>query len=191
VRVGAVDWLGYANKISEPAGSDKLYLGPCQWNTVIAHTWSVCHVWRIKTQHENPDTVLPTAWSMLDLGQKRLDFILVKAVPKKDMGWTSLIFNTGYKKRSDLEANNWTVCKTKPSNALGFSCVLQGMVFRYQAASCESLQGRQNEDQQEIAIKVACYLLTDDINGQELGRFYCLCQTRRCMQQRNNSLCFC
>jgi hypothetical protein len=67
--------------------------------------------------------------------------------------------------------------------------VLHGMVFRYQAASCGCLQGRQNEDRQEIAIKVACYLLTDDINGQELGRLYCLCQTWRYVQQRHNFRC--
>jgi len=55
--------------------------------------------------------------------------------------------------------------KQNPATRMTSAVYSMTWYFRYQTASCECLQGRQNEDRQEIAIKVACYLLTDDING--------------------------
>jgi hypothetical protein len=82
-------------------------------------------------------------------------------------------------KQPEPESNYWECAEL----SLSLSMACGSGTAQQHAASVDSAH---KMEAAEIAIKVACYLPRDEINGHELGPFYCLCQTRACGQQRSN-----
>jgi hypothetical protein len=116
----------------------------------------------------------------------RIEFLIFIALknPSPWPGFEPATFGS-----SGLHTNHYTIKATEDKNThlqisveLYLSLHLHRTVLKHQTAFRERQYGREHEDRQGIAIKMVRYLPRDEINGEELRSFYCLCQTRGYVQ---------